>query len=249
MFKKFVFKLLCIAFLVVTAVLASSQTAWVRGVAMPSTTRLPPAIVIGFVGGFIGPNSSVHGTVKIAARLHKIYTSGVFVKVYENRHGEEAYREILRLLDVNHVGALSPAEKQEARIILYGHSWGASEAVSLARKLDKVGVPVLLTIQVDSVRKPGENDSVIPSNVVQAVNFYQSSGLIHGRAVIRAADPQHTQIIGNFKFDYAQHPISCVGYPWYARLFEKQHIEIECDPNVLDQVEALIRTELSAPAR
>jgi len=55
-----------------------------------------------------------------------------------------------------------------------------------------------------------------------------------------------TAIIGNFKFDYTQHPVACIdyGYPWYARAFEKPHIEIECDPAVSERMEVLIRSAL-----
>jgi hypothetical protein len=207
-----------------------------------------PVIVIGFVGGFISRDNLVHGGVQLAARLRKDYSPSVYVQVYENHHGDEAHKEILRLLDSNHDGELSIQEKYNARIIIYGHSWGGSETVALARALESDGIPVLLTIQVDSVAKLGQDDSLIPANVVQAVNFYQSNGYLHGRSEIRAADPSHTQIIGNLRFDYAANPVRCDGYPWFARMFEKPHIEIECDPNVLNRVESLIRSKLPSPA-
>jgi hypothetical protein len=60
------------------------------------------------------------------------------------------------------------AENGSARIAIYGHSWGASETVTLARELERDGIPVVLTIQVDSVPKPGQNDIWIPGNVSQA---------------------------------------------------------------------------------
>ncbi len=206
----------------------------------------PPAIVIGFVGGFIRPNNSVHGGVQLAARLREEYPSGVYVNVFENRRGDMAREEILHLLDTNHDGSLSDVEKRNARIIIYGHSWGGSETIALAKSLQAYKIPVLLTIQMDSVAKPGENDSVIPPNVAQAVNFYQPNGLIHGCSHIRAADPSRTQILGNFRYDYNAHPVHCVGYPWYATAFEFSHIEIECDPSVLNRVESLISSKLPA---
>ena len=121
-------------------------------------------------------------------------------------------------------GSLVSEEKQNARIIIFGHSWGASETVELARQLGKEGIPVLLTIQVDSVSKLGENDAVIPANVAQAVNFYQLDGMLHGQPKIRAADPAHTRILGNFRSDYKSkplhvRPISLVG----PRLHEATH--------------------------
>jgi hypothetical protein len=125
-----------------------------------------------------------------------------------------------------------------------GHSWGASEAVNLARTLRKESVPILLTIQVDSVSKPGKDDKFIPANVAQAINFYQLDRLLHGQRQIVAADPLSTQILGNFRFDYKDNPINCDGYPWYARIFMKPHIEIESDPKVWNRVESLIRSKL-----
>jgi hypothetical protein len=120
--------------------------------------------------------------------------------------------------------------------------------VKLARELDQRGIPVLLTVQVDSVKRFGEDDSVIPSNVARAANFYQPNGLIHGRSEICAADPAKTQIIGNFRFDYKEHPIHCPEYPWYDRTFAKSHTEIDCDPAVWSQVETLIRQQIDQTA-
>jgi hypothetical protein len=114
----------------------------------------------------------------------------------------------------------------------------------LARTLQKESVEVLLTIQVDSVSKPGADDKFIPANVVQAINFYQLDGLLHGQRQIIAADPSRTEILGNFQLDYKTNPIKCDGYPWYARMFMKPHIEIESDPKVWNQVESLIRSKL-----
>lgn len=208
------------------------------------TFAAPPAIVIGFVGGFVHHNDAAHEEVQLAARLRRDYPSGVDVKIFANHFARQARQQILESLDADHNGMLSPQEKQEARIILYGHSWGASEAVTLARTLQKDEVPVVLTIQVDSVSKIGEQDGLIPSNVAQAVNFYQVDGFLHGRRQIIAADPSRTQILGNFQLNYKTNPINTSGYPWYARIFMKPHIEIESDPSVWSRVESLIRSKL-----
>jgi len=203
-------------------------------------------IVIGFVGGRVGHTNAIHAEVQLAKHLEHDYPSGVQVRVFENRRGGQAHREILQMLDVNGDGELSTTEKNAARIAIYGHSWGASETVTLARALGKEGIPVLLTVQVDSVAKSGEDDGLIPANVAQAINFYQSDGLLHGRPQIRANDPSRTRILGNFQFDYKMHPVDCSAYPWYARVFMKPHIEIESDPRVWRQVESLIRSKLQA---
>jgi hypothetical protein len=215
-----------------------------RPAGAPDAVTPPPVIVIGFVGGFVRHDAMVHSAVQIAAHLRHDYPSGVYVEVLENRRREKAHVEIVRLVDIDRDGTLSAEEKQNASIILYGHSWGASAAVTLARELDREGIPVLLTVQVDSVAKRGENDRVIPANVAEAANFYQPNGFVHGQPRIRAADPARTHIIGNFRFDYKTTPINCKQYPWYDRLFMKSHIEIECDPKVWTQVESLIHSRL-----
>ena len=203
-----------------------------------------PVIVIGFVGGFVHHDDSVHQEVQLAARLRNNHPSGTEVRMFENHSGRQAYQEIMRLLDSDHDGNLSTDEKRDARIIVYGHSWGASETVTLARSLQKESVPVLLTIQVDSVWKPGADDKLIPSNVAQAVNYYQLDGFLHGQRQIVAADPLHTEILGNFQLDYKTNHVNCDGYPWFARTFMRPHIEIESDPRVWNQIESLIRAKL-----
>jgi hypothetical protein len=208
---------------------------------------MSPVIVIGFVGGFVKHDNNVHSEVQLAARLRREYPLDVQVQVFENHRREKAHEQILRLLDTDKDGTLSTEEKQQARVIIYGHSWGGSETVTLARELEKDGIPVLLTIQVDSISKANQNDMVIPTNVAQAANFYQVNGILRGRPKIRAADAARTQIIGNFRFDYKVLPVSCPLYPWFDRLFMKSHVEIECDPRVWNQVESLIRSKLPPP--
>jgi hypothetical protein len=117
------------------------------------------------------------------------------------------------MLDANHDRNLTAAEKQNARIIIYGHSWGGSEAINLARDLEKAGIPVLLTIQVDSI-SIGHNDRVIPANVALSMPH----GPLRGPAAIPVADPTRTRIIGNFKSDYKASDCNCEHYPWYDRV-------------------------------
>lgn len=235
--------------LFLTFVLAFAEAGSPGPITPTETRATPPPMVIGFVGGFVKHQNRVHSTVQVVEHLRNEYPAELYVQAFENRRREKAYEEILRRLDGNHDGALSEQEKQNARIIIFGHSWGASETVTLARKLEKDGIPVLLTIQVDSVAKIGQNDQVIPGNVGQAVNFYQPHGIVHGRRQIRAADPARTKILGNFRYDYKANPISCNGYPWFDRLLVKTHTEIECDPKVWNRVESLIYSKLSPEAR
>jgi hypothetical protein len=113
----------------------------------------------------------------------------------------------------------------------------------LARELDRVGIPVLLTVQVDSVAKFWQSDGIIPDNVAAAVNFYQPYGWIHGRSKITAADPSKTEILGNYRFDYKKTPVKCEQASWFDHL-TPNHAESECDPRLWSQVEDLVRQRI-----
>jgi hypothetical protein len=199
-----------------------------------------PAIVIGFVGGFVKNDDRAHREVQFAAEVRNNYSGKVQAEVFGNHQRAKAFRQVLLLLDTDQNGILTAAEKQQARIIIYGHSWGAMETLALARELQQEGIPVRLTIQIDSIAKPGQDASSIPSNVANAINFYQTHGLLHGTSEIRAMDPARTKILGNFHMIYKDHPVNCDGFPWHARLFTKPHIEIENDPRVWERIAALV---------
>jgi hypothetical protein len=201
-------------------------------------------IVIGFMGGNVSAGNLLHREAQVAKNLQQRYPIDMSAAVFANHDGQNALRTVLAQLDADGDGRLSTIEKGAARIVIYGHSWGASEAVTLARRLNELGIPVLLTIQVDSVEKSDEDDGNIPVNVRKAVNFFQTRGLVHGRSAISAIDPAKTTILGNYESSYREHPIACDGFPWFARTFMKPHIEIENDPSVWTKVEALIRSEL-----
>ena len=222
------------------------------GAPLLGASSAPPAIsqvkvsyiMVGFVGGFVRHTNPHHGPVVVAQRLRQFAPKGSHIDVYENRHRRTAYRNIVRLLDTDGDGVLDADEKARAHIILFGQSWGASAAVLLARELEREGIPVMLTVQVDSVAKPWQHDGVIPENVAAAVNFYQPHGLLHGRQVIRAEDENKTQIIGNYRFDYKQSPVKCEGMGWLDRTLTPGHMQSECDPHLWTQVENLVRQRL-----
>jgi len=199
-----------------------------------------PLIVIGFMGGHVHANNLLHREALMARDLERRYPNVVQAMTFANRDEPLALRAVLDMLDTGRNGSLSASEKSSARIVIYGHSWGASETVNLARALGERGIPVLLTIQVDSVQKRGEDDASIPSNVREAINFFQTEGLLHGRPSIEAYDPARTTILGSFESSYDLSPVSCAGFPWYARAFMKPHIEIENDGAIWDKIEALI---------
>ena len=210
----------------------------------PTGARSSPALVIAFVGGFVHTNDARHSEVQVAHELQGSYGNNVQVQIFRNRENARARQSVLDWWKRNEGNTVAGGEKQDASLILFGHSWGGSAVVSLARELKRDGIPVSLTIQVDSVRKRGQDDSIIPANVAEAINFYQPDGIVHGRSEITAADSSRTRILGNLRFKYEREPAECSAYPWYDRLFFKGHTAIECDPRVWSQVERLIRNRL-----
>jgi hypothetical protein len=228
--------LICINF---SAKAAYSADAAAQPIASSANTSAP-VIVVGFVGGFVHHDDLRHSEVQLAQRLQATHPERLRVAMFQNWHRKAAHQTILQWLDTGRDGQLTDEERRGAHIILFGHSWGGAAVISLARELQQEKIPVLLTIQVDSIAKPGHDDRVVPANVAYAVNFYQTRGLLHGRPRITAADPAQTRILGDFFQDYNKPPAECSGYPWLTRHLFSGHTAIECDPQVWSQIEDLI---------
>ena len=200
---------------------------------MPSGSVL----VIGFLGGFERWTDENRSVNKVAAHLKGLGLTNVFVETASNHRRGAAMKLIRKALDSNRNGKTDPEEAAAAKIILYGQSWGGGAVVKTARDLNKKGVPVLLSVQVDSV---GLKDNVIPPNVHAAANFFQHDLLtIWGEPEIRAADPSRTRILGNQQFSYYFRP-SDPSQTWARRHLGGAHAKMESDPLVWSQVELLI---------
>ncbi len=206
-----------------------------------STTTSNNTLIIGILGGIEHWNDPNRGIRKLTLKLRQ--TPGVRAESVENRRVGTALRLIEKSLDTNGDRILSSEERSQSRIILYGQSLGGQVIIRIARALNKRGIPVLLTVQIDSV---GRTDHIIPSNVRTAVNFYQHEPLtVWGQTKIRAADPQRTTILANKQFHYP--PLfSDAPKPntWVRRRFGGGHARMEADPNVWAEVESYIRQAL-----
>jgi hypothetical protein len=67
-------------------------------------------------------------------------------------------------------------------------------------------IPVLLTVQIDSVKHLGVDGPIIPPNVAKAADFHQTGGLLRGRKEIRAADASRTRILAELPSRLRQQP-------------------------------------------
>lgn len=204
------------------------------------TTPLPlpnrSTLVIGFLGGIEHWDDPRRGIRKTALRLREL--PGVFAEPVENHRRSLAGKLIYKALDINRDGRLDADEKARARIVLYGQSLGGWAVVKLARELNGAGIPVLLTVQIDSV---GLADTVIPSNVRAAANLFQRDFLpLRGAPEIRAADPLRTRILGNFQYHYEPGLVAPPDENILRTVFFGAHKKMELDPAVWDHVEQLI---------
>ncbi len=209
-------------------------------------TRTPLAegdyLVIGFPGGRERWDNERQIARRIALRLRARRLPGVHVETVENKQRHLAVELICNALDRNGDKQLDDAERASARIILYGQSFGGAATAKVARTLHALNIPVLLTVQVDSV---GVGDAAVPPNVRKAANLYQRNGpFIRGEREIRADDPARTQILGNWRYDYRGKKVDLTGKPWWKRLFSNAHTKMEFDPGVWAKLEELILAEL-----
>ena len=202
-------------------------------------------LIIGFMGGRESWDNDKRGVRKLALKLRAMNFPAVHVETVENTKRRRAIELIRNALDRDRNGRLDRHEQESARLILYGQSFGGAAVVKLARQLKEMDVPVLLTVQVDSV---GRGDKTIPSNVARAANLFQRNGLIiKGEREIRAEDPGKTIIIGNFKFDYNKKKINLSEVSWLKRLLQTAHTKMDHDPEVWSLVEKLILDVASTP--
>src|SRR6202035_3186163 len=107
-----------VSFLLAVALIQASLARGEAGspgpITVVETSAVAPAMVIGFVGGFVKHDAHAHSTVQVVEHLRNEYPAGVYVQAFENHRRQDAYREILRRLDLNKDGALSTEEKRNA---------------------------------------------------------------------------------------------------------------------------------------
>lgn len=209
----------------------------------PLPLKAGSTLIIGFLGGWERWDDTNRGVHKLALKLRDAGLPGVYIETVSNHERQLAMDLIRKALDWNQNGRLDSAERAGARIILYGQSMGGAAVVKLARELKALQIPVLLTVQVDSV---GSSDGVIPSNLASAANLFQHDGPpIMGRKSIRAEDPARTHVLGNFQYHYWFRNVDMSSASWPRKALGGAHARMEQDPKVWEHVERLIRGALA----
>jgi hypothetical protein len=199
----------------VLAVALSFGCAGIRIEDIETTRPLPSGscLIVGFLGGRDAWNDETKGVRRLALDLRR---RGLFAETFENRSRPVALAFV--------------EEAQASRLVVYGQSFGGAAVVSFARE---VRVPIELTLQIDSI---GRNDAILPPNVRNAANAFQTDGwFLDGEHPIRAEDPARTRVLGNWRFDYSRPPgseISLADVPWWKLAFRIPHARMDRDPEV-----------------
>ena len=199
----------------------------------------PPGatLVIGFLGGFETWNDPHRGVRRLALDLRARHLPGVYVETFRNHR---------RGLAIQFIREACGQPSHCNGVILYGQSWGGAAAIKTARDLERLHIPVDLTVQVDSV---GIDDATIPANVRAAANLFQHDPLtIQGQREIHAANPAATRILENTRQSYFFRPIDKLSAPnagWARRTLGGSHAKMELDPMLWQHVEELILRALN----
>src|SRR5207247_2640617 len=136
----------------------------------PTPVPQDQILILGFMGGREPWNNDERNVRKLALKLRSMNDPGICIETVENKKRSLAIELISNAFDRNRDGKLDERERCSIRLILYGQSFGGAAVVKLARQLKKMDVPVLLTVQVDSI---GRGDRMTPSNVARAANLFQ----------------------------------------------------------------------------
>jgi hypothetical protein len=186
-------------------------------------------LIVGILGGWQKYDAPKRAVRKLALKIRDLHLRGVEIETYENHHREAALRKVREW----RAGAGA-----HGNLIVYGQSFGGAAAMQLDRDLDVLGIPVALSLHIDSV---GSATRVIPANVGAAVNFFEREGFpIRGQPLIVALDPGRTKILGNFEYRYRGKQIDESGEKWADRVFFGSHLKMEDDPAVWSAVEKYI---------
>ena len=201
-------------------------------------------LVLGFMGGREPWDNEKRSVRKLALKLRSMRVPGLHVETLQNRRRPLAVELVKRAFDRDQNGLVDTSERAQARVVIYGVSFGGAATAKFARELYALDIPVLLTVQIDSV---GQGDGVIPPNVRRAANFYQKNGtVIRGEGPIRAEDPERTTILADCCVNYDKRKVDISHVNWFKKLGRVAHTYISYDPKVWSRVERLILQESAA---
>ncbi|HEY7115824.1 MAG TPA: hypothetical protein VH475_04505 [Tepidisphaeraceae bacterium] len=140
--------------------LTPGQMDWVQ-----PRSEAPRAGTVYLLRGWVGVFS---GGIDVLSE--KIQRDGLTARVFQH----DQCQELARTMAERYRAAKDPEP-----ICLIGHSFGADDALVIARELDKVGVPVDMVVTLDTV-----DQRQVPKNVKACYNYYQP-GIFGGSNFLR----------------------------------------------------------------
>lgn len=160
-------------------------------------------IYLGFVGALEPAHNKRSGVVQIATSLQGDEFPDVCAKSFSPYVWGEGLEWLLSHFP-SHAGELRAGESSRApKVVLVGHSMGGWAMMSVARKLSSRGIPVELTIQIDSV---GFTDTTVPQNVKCAAIFHARDVLTPLTTKrLRVEDSSRTRLLPDVTVDGAGH--------------------------------------------
>jgi len=184
-----------------SAALAGAQAARAQhsgGFTTPTPVASGSTLIVGFLGGGKRSGDENRPAIQLAERLRALEIPAVYVETT----GHDRYTQALKLIEAatrrDAKGRCPVQGCSNVQLLLYGRGEGGATLLRLARELKTLGLPVALTVQVDTI---GRSDGVIPSNVARAANLYDAgAAATPGGTRIRAEDPAKTQILANLLF-------------------------------------------------
>ena len=176
---------------------AGAQTAALEGRIQDRNQVDCKILYVGFVGGLETPSNRHSGIVQIRDALLGPSYTGVCARTFSPYHWTSGRRWSLKHFPP-HQGPMTDDElKQAPKLVLVGHSLGGWAVLSVARGLEREGIPVELTIQVDSV---GVTDRTVPRNVKAAAIFYARDILmLMTTKKIKVEDASETTLVANIR--------------------------------------------------
>jgi pimeloyl-ACP methyl ester carboxylesterase len=157
----------------------------------------------GFVGALESSNNKRSGIVQIRDSLQGPGYRDVCAKSFSPYTWNSGETWILQHFP-KHPGRESQDDLASSpKVILIGHSAGGWAMLHVARDLNRRGIPVELTIQVDSV---GINDHTVPANVKAGAIFHAHDILMFMTTKnLRLEDPARTTLVANVLVANAGH--------------------------------------------
>ena len=219
--------ILTIAVVLASAVRADSFSQVFEDFTIPMPVQPGGTLLLGIVGGWERWDNPVRCIRATALHFKRQRRPGLHVETVENHKLYLAEQLVLRVFDFNRDGALSREEAAQARVVVFGPSWGGRATVVFTRTLNDMGIQVPLAVIVDAY---GRDSYEFPPNVAAAANFYQRDHfVIKGAPQIRAA-----RVLVNQQHHYPGRLITA-------------HNQMEDDPEVWSQVRELLATAIQPP--